>query len=90
MNTIELNKYGWQFDHVHFEVMKIKPLPRKPDRKRPSMYYGTYCLVCYNRNQLDEKYYNPQEYLLDQWNMNRAIIIADPKKKESNIKDELN
>lgn len=29
MNTQELNTYGWQFDHVHFEILKIKPQPLK-------------------------------------------------------------
>jgi len=67
MTKEELNKYGWQFDHVHFEVMKIKPKPRKPDKRRPSLYYSTYCLVCYTQADLDEKYYNPLEFLKQKW-----------------------
>ena len=44
MTRDELNKYGWQFDHIHFEVMKVKPKPRKPDKRRPFLYYRTYLI----------------------------------------------
>lgn len=67
MTRDELNKYGWQFDHVHFEVLKVKPKPRIPDKKRPSLYYGTFCLICYDQAILDEKYYSPLEFFNLKW-----------------------
>ncbi|MBN1559847.1 peptidoglycan DD-metalloendopeptidase family protein [candidate division KSB1 bacterium] len=63
----ELDRYGWQFDHVHFEVMRVKPKPRMPDQTRPFLHYGTYCLVCYTQADLDEKYYDPLQFLQRQW-----------------------
>ena len=35
MNKNELNKYGWQFDHFHFEVLKVKPIQLKRDNSKP-------------------------------------------------------
>ena len=67
MNQEELNKYGWQFDHFHLEILRIKPRPLSPDEKKPFHYYGTYCLVCYNELELKERYYNPHEFFLSKW-----------------------
>lgn len=67
MNKKELNKYGWQFNHVHFEIMKVKPQPRQPDKRRPFLHYGTYCLVCYNRSDLQKRYYSPKEFFKSKW-----------------------
>jgi murein DD-endopeptidase MepM/ murein hydrolase activator NlpD len=67
MNKNELNKHGWQFDHVHFEVMRVKPIPLKPDHKKPYRYYGTYCLICYNPLQLKTRYYNPFRFFSLRW-----------------------
>lgn len=67
MTRAELNKYGWQFDHVHLEIMKLKPLPRTPDKQRPFLHYGTYCLTCYSQKDLDKRYYNPKEFLELTW-----------------------
>lgn len=65
MNREELNNYGWQFDHIHFEVMKIKPIPVNPDDKRPSRYFATYCLLCFDYSQLEDRYYNPLDFLAE-------------------------
>ncbi len=59
MNKDELNEYGWQFDHIHFEVMKVKPIPVQPDDRKPYRYFATYCLLCFDFRQLEERYYNP-------------------------------
>lgn len=69
MNRDELNRYGWHFNHVHFEVMKVKPPSKKPDKKRPFLRYGTYCLVCYTPKDLDAKYHNPLEFLKRRWRL---------------------
>jgi hypothetical protein len=67
MTTAELNQHGWQFDHVHFEVMKIAPRPRTPDKKRPYLQFGTYCLVCYTQKELQYYYHHPLEFFRDKW-----------------------
>ncbi|MBN1464143.1 peptidoglycan DD-metalloendopeptidase family protein [candidate division KSB1 bacterium] len=67
MTRAELDRYGWQFDHVHFEVMRVKPKPRMPDQTKPFFHFGTYCLVCYTQADLDEKYYDPLQFLQRQW-----------------------
>jgi len=67
MTREELDRYGWQFDHFHFEVMKIPPRPAKPDQLKPYRFYDTYCLVCYTDKDLEKHYYHPQEFLLAQW-----------------------
>lgn len=67
MTKAELDAYGWQFDHVHFEVMRSSPRPRNPDPARPSLFYSTYCLVCYNRTQLLHHYHDPLQFLSNTW-----------------------
>jgi hypothetical protein len=59
----ELDKYGWQFDHLHFEVMKAKPMETVPTRQLPQRRYATYGLTCYTFEELLERYYNPIEFL---------------------------
>ncbi|HPG40512.1 MAG TPA: M23 family metallopeptidase [bacterium] len=72
MTKEELDKYGWQFDHFHFEVMKIPPRQAKPDQLKPFRYFDTYCLVCYTDKDLEKHYYHPQEFLLTQWRQTSA------------------
>ncbi len=67
MNKDELDKYGWQFDHFHFEVMKMKPKPISPDKNKPFRFFYTYCLVCFDQTDLGKRYYHPKEFLQNQW-----------------------
>lgn len=67
MTKEELNKHGWQFDHVHFEVMKTAPRKRTPDKKRPFLHFGTYCLVCYNEKDLYYHYNHPLDFFRTVW-----------------------
>jgi len=67
MTRAELDKYGWQFDHLHFEVMKVAPVARSPDRTRPYMHAGTYALVCYSPRGLAAHYHDPLQFLQEQW-----------------------
>ncbi len=62
-NKKELKKYGRQFDHFHFEIMKKRPLPAEPTRALPGRFFKTFALVCYNRKQLNERMENPVEFL---------------------------
>jgi len=63
MNREELNKYGWQFDHFHLEILKMKPLPLRPTEKHPERLYNAYSLVCYSMDELNHYYYNPILFL---------------------------
>lgn len=69
MTTSELDKYGWQFDHLHFEVMRVAPKPRTPDHSRPHMRAGSYALVCFTRRTLDQYYYDPLPFFTAAWKM---------------------
>lgn len=76
MTSAELNEYGWQFDHVHFEVMKVAPPARTPDIKRPYLHFGTYCLICYTEKELYQYYYHPLEFLTGRW-QSAVPILSD-------------
>ena len=62
MNRNELNNYGWQFDHFHFEVLKIKPISLNPTHNTPERYYNSYSLSCYTINELNKYFYDPIEF----------------------------
>ncbi len=70
MNKKELQLHGWQFDHVHFEILKSPPPKRDFDNRIPSCHYATYSIVCYNRNDLEMRYYDPLEFLIQNWQDN--------------------
>jgi len=59
----ELNKYGWQFDHVHFEIMKEAPIPVKQQSHLPYLRYKTYALTCYSRRTPDKRMIDPILFL---------------------------
>jgi len=59
MNTEELNRFGWQFDHFHLEIIKVKPFEIKPGKNHPQRYYNAYTLVCYTPDDLNRYYFNP-------------------------------
>ena len=63
MNREELDRYGWQFDHFHFEVLKVPPLRLKPGNKNPDRHFTPYTLVCYTPEDLDRYYYDPVNFL---------------------------
>ena len=58
----ELNSYGWQFDHFHFEVLRQRPSEILPTRILPNRHYNTYALTCYTYLELIEKYYDPMNF----------------------------
>lgn len=62
MNKPELDQYGWQFDHLHFEILKHKPRPLKPKTTTPFRLFGTYSLRCYTKMDLDKYYHDPGNY----------------------------
>lgn len=62
MNKAELDRFGWQFDHFHFELIKIKPCKIKPSTKNPERFFNSYSLICYSINDLNKYYFDPMEY----------------------------
>lgn len=63
MNKSELNRYGWQFDHVHFEILKIKPVKLERNAKLPERLFTSYTLTCHTKEELNKYFYNPLAYL---------------------------
>jgi hypothetical protein len=67
MNKGELDKFGWQFNHLHLEILKHPPRLLKPSAQTPHRRYGTYSLECHTETELDRFYYNPIEFLKTRW-----------------------
>jgi hypothetical protein len=65
MNKAELNKYGWQFDHFHLEILKIQPIRLKQDPLNPDRKFASYTLLCFTKEELNKYFYNPREFLQD-------------------------
>lgn len=68
MTKKELNKYGWQFDHLHFEIMRHRPKPLAPTKKTPMRLFQVYNLACYKKSDLEKYYHAPQEFFQACWN----------------------
>jgi hypothetical protein len=66
MNKAELNHFGWQFDHFHLEIIKIKPKQVKANQSNPERFYDSYSLTCYTIGDLQKYYFNPLEFLKNQ------------------------
>ena len=63
MNKDELNRYGWQFDHFHLEIIKVKPQPIQSAAKTPERFFNSYTLTCYTLQDLHKYYIDPVEFL---------------------------
>jgi len=64
MNQDELNKYGWQFDHFHFEILKVPPI-RLKNNSTPERLFASYTLVCFTLEELNKYFYDPIIFLRD-------------------------
>jgi len=67
MNRDELRAYGWQFNHVHFEILKVKPFALAPDQKHPGRKFSSYTLLCRTPADLERYFYNPLRFLAECW-----------------------
>ena len=62
MNREELNKYGWQFDHFHFEIIKVKPQPLSSGPLHPERFYKSFTLECFSEQDLEKYFFDPLEF----------------------------
>jgi len=67
MTRRELTRWGWHFDHVHFEVLKIHPLPFPANRRLPDYRCHTYNLQCASEQDLARAYFDPEAFLKGKW-----------------------
>ena len=65
MNRDELNRYGWQFDHVHFEVLRLQPILLQPSSATPARHFSSYSLICFSQADLAKYFYDPLEFLTE-------------------------
>ncbi len=63
MNRTELEKYGWQFDHFHLEIMKIPPIRANANPRLPDFRFNSYTLMCFNDQDLDKYFFEPISFL---------------------------
>lgn len=62
MNTKELDRFGWQFDHFHFEILKEQPIKLKREDSKPNRLFASYSLVCYTLEDLHKYFYSPTDF----------------------------
>lgn len=63
MDKSELNRYGWQFNHFHFEVLKIQPTRLKRNGSNPERLFASHTLACYTKADLHKYFYHPLDFL---------------------------
>jgi len=68
-NKNELDKFGWQFDHLHFEILKHPPRRVKSEPQLPLRLYSTYTLECYDQDDLRKYYHDPRDFFESRWQM---------------------
>jgi hypothetical protein len=64
MNRPELEQYGYQFDHLHLEILKQPPKPVLPSPELPDRFFCTYNLICYTEKDLLFYYINPLQFFI--------------------------
>jgi murein DD-endopeptidase MepM/ murein hydrolase activator NlpD len=67
MNKTELDHYGWQFNHLHFEVLKVEPKSMRSSQTHPQRNYNSYSLDCFTKTELNLRYYDPVQFFTIFW-----------------------
>jgi len=65
MNRDELNRYGWQFDHFHLEILKKYPIKINPANELKERHFMSYTLKCFTQDDLAAYFYDPINFLRD-------------------------
>jgi murein DD-endopeptidase MepM/ murein hydrolase activator NlpD len=63
MNEVELKKYGQQFNHLHFEILKLPPEQVEEDQANPFRFFAGYSIKCFTEEELNNYYFNPMKFL---------------------------
>jgi murein DD-endopeptidase MepM/ murein hydrolase activator NlpD len=66
-NKSELDNFGWQFDHLHFEILRKPPRRLQTDPRLPMRLYGAYTLECFSEEGLRKYYHDPLGFLESRW-----------------------
>ena len=56
MNPVELENFGWEYHHIHLEIMKKLP-------PFASEFYERKTFTCYTEDEVDEYFYDPVVFL---------------------------
>ncbi|MEQ8245441.1 M23 family metallopeptidase [Fulvivirga sp.] len=64
-NRKELDKHGWQFDHFHFEILRVAPMQIRPQANLPERLFKSYTLDCYTEERLNSLFYNPLSFFAE-------------------------
>jgi murein DD-endopeptidase MepM/ murein hydrolase activator NlpD len=75
MNRRELSRYGWQFDHLHLEIMKVRPRKNNSPQRRSQLL--TYGLTCYSREELESRYIDPLEFISARYSNDSLRLYED-------------
>ena len=67
MNAEQLNRYGWFFNHVHFEILKAEP------RVGETGKLLSYSVECRTEKQAKQHFYDPIAFLREQWQIEAAL-----------------
>lgn len=67
MTRPELDRYGWQFDHLHFEVLRQRPQAMAPTTRLPQRIFGTFALACRDSGSLLRHCQDPRTFLENAW-----------------------
>ena len=60
MDKSQLKKYGWEFNHLHFEVLKY---PRISETGK----YLSFSTECKTKKEVEKHFYNPVTFLQKMW-----------------------
>ncbi|MTI39262.1 M23 family metallopeptidase [Fulvivirga lutimaris] len=64
-NRGELGRHGWQFDHFHFEILKVRPVQIHSQATLPERLYKSYTLDCHTEEKLNSLFYNPLSFFAE-------------------------
>ena len=61
----ELDNIGWQFNHFHFEVLRVRPMELKPSPNNPERLFHSFSLECQSPEDLYDHFYDPLSFFDD-------------------------
>jgi len=77
MNRQELEQFGYQFDHLHLEILRQPPQPVLPTPELPHRFFRTYNLICYTEKELIYYYINPLQFFRQLPGLSRGTVDGE-------------